>query len=42
MTAIQAVDNVVGGVERREFVVSERTEKLCKECDLKAFCDGDI
>lgn len=38
---IAAVDAVVGCVERREFSVPERTEKLCKECDLKAFCDGE-
>ena len=37
---IATVDAVVGRVERREFAVPERTEKLCKECDLKSFCDG--
>lgn len=39
---LAAVDAVVSCVERREFAVLERTEKLCKECDLKAFCDGCV
>lgn len=36
---IAGVDAVVGCMERREFDVRERTAKLCKECDLKAYCD---
>lgn len=35
-----AVDAVVACVARREFAVQERREKTCKECDLKAFCEG--
>lgn len=36
---IADVDAVVGCMERREFAVQERPAKLCKECDLRAFCD---
>lgn len=36
---IAGVDAVVGYMKRREFAVQERLAKLCKECDLQAFCD---
>lgn len=36
---IQEVDRLVGCMEAREFAVAERPAKLCKECDLKAYCD---
>lgn len=39
---IADVDAVVGCMERREFAVQERPAKLCKECDLRAFCDRSL
>lgn len=36
---IQEVDRLVGCMEARKFSVAERPAKLCKECDLKAYCD---
>lgn len=32
---------LVACVERRKFAVQERREKTCKECDLRALCDGE-
>ena len=39
---IADVDAVVGCMERKEFAVHERTPKLCKECDLQAYCDRSL
>ncbi|MBD5648152.1 MAG: ATP-dependent helicase [Desulfovibrio sp.] len=39
---IADVDAVVGCMERREFAVTERPAKLCKECDLQAFCNRSL
>ncbi len=39
---IADVDAVVGCMERREFAVQERPAKLCRECDLQAFCDRSV
>lgn len=36
---IAGVDAVVGCMERKEFQVAERPPKLCKECELKPYCD---
>lgn len=40
-STINGVDTVVGCMERREFAVKERTPKLCKECELKPYCDRE-
>ena len=36
---ITGVGAVVGCMEGKEFAVKERPPKLCKECDLKPYCD---
>ena len=36
---IETVDSVVGCMERKEFQVAERAPKLCKECELRSYCD---
>ena len=36
---MDTVDAVVGCMERNEFAVTERNDKLCKECELKPYCD---
>jgi DNA helicase-2/ATP-dependent DNA helicase PcrA len=38
---IAKVDALVECMERREFEVKERTAKLCKECELKPYCDRE-
>ena len=38
---IDAVNAVVGCMERKEFQVAERPPKLCKECELKPYCDRE-
>lgn len=38
---IAGVDAVVGCMESKEFAVAERPPKLCKECDLKPYCDRE-
>jgi len=38
---IAGVDAVVACIENKEFAVKERTPKLCKECDLKPYCDRE-
>ena len=39
---IAEVDAVVGCMERKEFDVQKRQPKLCKECDLQAYCDRSL
>lgn len=36
---ISEIEDVIAEIEKRNFTVQERSEKLCKECDLNAFCD---
>jgi len=38
---IAGVDAVVECMERKEFTVKERMAKLCKECELKPYCDRE-
>ena len=33
-------DGVVERIEAKDFEISDRPEKLCKNCDLKAYCDA--
>jgi DNA helicase-2/ATP-dependent DNA helicase PcrA len=33
-------DAVVGRIERQDFRLSERPDKLCKDCDMRAHCDA--
>ena len=36
---IAGIDEVVDCMEKRVFAMRERPPKLCKECDLKPYCD---
>jgi DNA helicase II / ATP-dependent DNA helicase PcrA len=36
---IKAFDEVVGRIEGQDYAISERPVKLCKSCDLRAYCD---
>jgi len=36
---IDQVDSVLGRIVGKEYELSERPEKLCKNCDFRAFCD---
>ena len=36
---VSGVDKVIGCIENKEFSMTERPPRLCKECDLKAYCD---
>ena len=38
---ISGVDEVVDCMEQKKFAVAERPPKLCKECDLKPYCDRE-
>lgn len=37
---IEAFDGVVRRIEAKDFEIAKRPEKLCKNCDLKAYCDA--
>ena len=36
---ISQIDSVVGRIVDKDYGLAERPEKLCKNCDFKAFCD---
>jgi DNA helicase II / ATP-dependent DNA helicase PcrA len=36
---IKAFDGVVGRIERQDYGISDRPTKLCKNCDLRSYCD---
>ena len=36
---IDQIDRVVGRIVSKDYGLKERPEKLCKNCDFKAFCD---
>lgn len=36
---MRGFDEVVAQIESREFQIHGRPEQLCKNCDLKAYCD---
>ena len=38
---IAEVDKLVGCIEGKCFDVASRPDKLCKECDLKSYCDRE-
>lgn len=33
-------DNIVGRIERRDFAIPVRPKKLCKNCDMRFYCDS--
>ena len=37
---IAAVDAVVHRIEGRDYRIAERPARLCKECDMRAYCDA--
>ena len=37
---MKTFDTVVDRIENRDFKIASRPEKLCKNCDLKAYCDA--
>lgn len=36
---IGALDGVVGRIEARDFAIPARPARLCKECDMRPYCD---
>jgi len=36
---MQGFDDVVARIESKDFDIQERPEQLCKNCDMKAYCD---
>lgn len=36
---IAKVDGVIGSIVSKDYGIDERPEKLCKNCDFRAFCD---
>jgi DNA helicase II / ATP-dependent DNA helicase PcrA len=36
---IEIVDKVVGKIVAKDYGLKERPEKLCKNCDFRAYCD---
>ncbi|GGB67517.1 ATP-dependent helicase [Henriciella pelagia] len=36
---IDKVDDVIGRIVSKDYGIEERPEKLCKNCDFRAFCD---
>lgn len=37
---IQTFDEVVSRIEQKDFSISARPEKACKECDMQSYCDA--
>ena len=37
---MEAFDGVVGRIEAKDFEIAKRPANLCKNCDLKAYCDA--
>jgi DNA helicase-2/ATP-dependent DNA helicase PcrA len=37
---MEAFDGVVGRIEAKDFEITKRPANLCKNCDLKAYCDA--
>ena len=37
---IEAFDGVVERIENKEFEITSRPERLCRNCDMKAYCDA--
>jgi DNA helicase II / ATP-dependent DNA helicase PcrA len=36
---IEKVDDVIGRIVSKDYGIEERPEKLCRNCDFRAFCD---
>ena len=37
---MEAFDGIVERIENKDFEIASRPEKLCRNCDLKAYCDA--
>lgn len=37
---IESFDGVVSRIERRDFAITERPKKLCRNCDIRFYCDA--
>lgn len=37
---VETFDLVVGRIERKDFTLAERPATLCKECDMRHYCDA--
>ena len=37
---IKTFDGVVSRIERKDFAITERPKKLCKNCDMRSYCDA--
>lgn len=37
---IARFDDIVGRIERQDYQISSRPDKLCQNCDLRAYCDN--
>lgn len=37
---IKTFDSVVSRIERKDFTIAERPKKLCKNCDMRSYCDA--
>ena len=37
---IEAFDGIVARIERKDFEIASRPERLCRNCDLKEYCDA--
>ena len=37
---IEAFDGIVARIENKDFEIAARPEKLCANCDMKAYCDA--
>jgi DNA helicase-2/ATP-dependent DNA helicase PcrA len=37
---IETFDSVVSRIERKDFIIPERPKKLCKNCDVRFYCDA--
>ena len=37
---IKTFDGIVSRIERKDFTIAERPKKLCKNCDMRYYCDA--
>ena len=37
---ITTIDRVVQRIENKDYQIPERPARLCKECDMRAYCDS--
>ena len=37
---METFDGIVARIERKDFEIDSRPERLCRNCDMKAYCDA--